>query len=69
LRALGIQRRLDVLAKRVVRVKEQQTIAFSVELRDLSPEESLLLQARGLGGKRRMGCGVFRGSREKTQMA
>jgi CRISPR-associated protein Cas6 len=65
LEALGISCPLTVMAKRVIRVKEQQIIGFSAELRDLSADQSLALQTRGLGGKRRMGCGLFRISRER----
>lgn len=28
-------------------------------VKDLKPEDSIKLQAQGIGGKRRMGCGVF----------
>ncbi|MDB9311784.1 type I-MYXAN CRISPR-associated protein Cas6/Cmx6 [Spirulina sp. CS-785/01] len=34
-------------------------VGFSVVVSDLSPEDSITLQIQGLGGKRRMGCGVF----------
>lgn len=67
LAAMGIQQVPRVLGKRVVRIKGQQIIAFSAEIDDLTADQSLALQAGGLGGKRRMGCGVFRSSRlERT---
>ena len=34
-------------------------IGFSVVVSDLKPEDSIKLQIQGLGGKRRLGCGVF----------
>ncbi|MEM6353664.1 MAG: type I-MYXAN CRISPR-associated protein Cas6/Cmx6 [Cyanobacteria bacterium P01_D01_bin.14] len=42
-----------------IKIKRYSVVGFSVVVRELSPEDSLLLQVRGLGGKRRMGCGVF----------
>jgi CRISPR-associated protein Cas6 len=34
-------------------------VGFSLVVSDLSPEDSIKLQIQGLGGKRRIGCGVF----------
>lgn len=34
-------------------------IGFSVLVFDLNPDDSIKLQIEGLGGKRRLGCGVF----------
>jgi CRISPR-associated endonuclease/helicase Cas3 len=34
-------------------------VGFSVIVSDLSEEDSIKLQIQGLGGKRRLGCGVF----------
>jgi len=34
-------------------------VGYAVRVSGLSDEDSLKLQERGLGGKRRMGCGVF----------
>ncbi|AFZ48715.1 CRISPR-associated protein, Cas6-related protein [Cyanobacterium stanieri PCC 7202] len=34
-------------------------VGFSVVVSDLSEEDSIKLQIHGLGGKRRLGCGVF----------
>jgi CRISPR-associated protein Cas6 len=45
--------------RRTLRVKEKQVIGFEVGVTDLTAEESLSLQEKGLGGRRRMGCGVF----------
>lgn len=64
LQALGIQGELKTLAKRTLSVKDQRLIAFSVEVNGLSDPDSITLQAKGLGGKRRMGCGVFRPSHQ-----
>ncbi|MFM8300877.1 MAG: type I-MYXAN CRISPR-associated protein Cas6/Cmx6 [Microcystis aeruginosa] len=34
-------------------------VGFALAIFDLSEEDSIKLQIHGLGGKRRMGCGVF----------
>lgn len=59
LRKLATTGRVEVLGKRTVAVKGQRIVAFSVAVRGLMPEDSIRLQAHGLGGKHRMGCGVF----------
>ena len=45
--------------RRTLRVKEKQVVGFEVFATKLTAEESLILQENGLGGRRRMGCGVF----------
>lgn len=45
--------------RRTFRVKDKQVVGFEVAVTGLTAEESLTLQERGLGGRRRMGCGVF----------
>jgi CRISPR-associated protein Cas6 len=45
--------------RRVLRIKDRRIVGFSVRIFDLTAEESIRLQAAGLGGRRRMGCGVF----------
>lgn len=47
------------LARRVIRIKERVNVGFGVEVSDLNPDDSLRLQQHGLGGKHRMGCGIF----------
>jgi len=45
--------------RRILRVKDRKIIGYAVRVTGLTAEESLLLQERGLGSRRRMGCGVF----------
>ena len=45
--------------RRVLRIKEQKIIGFSVHVTDLNADESVRLQEAGLGGRRKMGCGFF----------
>ena len=65
LRNLGIVGRLHLRGLRRLTVKGLTLIAYSVDCSGLSAEHSLLLQERGLGGKRRMGCGLFRPKRSR----
>ena len=46
-------------SRRIVRVKNKRIVGYAVLATELTTEESILLQERGLGGRRRMGCGVF----------
>ncbi len=45
--------------RRIVTVAGNKVVGFALELADLKPEASLLLQEKGLGGRRHMGCGLF----------
>lgn len=49
-------------ARKVVRIGGRQVVGFSVRVSELAPDASLRLQEEGIGGRRRMGCGVFRRS-------
>ena len=45
--------------RRIVRVKSQTHVGFPLIVTGLSADESLALQSQGLGGRRKMGCGLF----------
>jgi CRISPR-associated protein Cas6 len=45
--------------RRVVRVKGVRIVCYSLLVDGLNPDESLRLQEHGIGGRRRLGCGVF----------
>ena len=47
------------------RVKDKQVVGFEVVVAGLTPEDSVKLQEHGLGGRRKMGCGVFVPSKEQ----
>lgn len=49
--------------RRTLRVHGRTLQGFSVRVENLSDPGSLQLQAHGLGGKRAMGCGIFRPTR------
>ena len=46
-------------SRRVIRIKEKRIVGFAVSVSGLTAEESLFVQEKGLGSRRRMGCGVF----------
>lgn len=54
---------LELCGRQSLSVGAQRVIGHSVRVQGLSSEDSLKLQIHGLGGKRTMGCGVFRPSR------
>ena len=45
--------------RRAFRVSNHTIVGFGLTVDGLSDEDSLLLQQRGLGGRRHMGCGFF----------
>jgi len=44
---------------RRLRIEGRQLLGFEMAVRGLGAEASLLLQSRGFGGRRLLGCGVF----------
>jgi len=63
-----IRHQLDTLAirarptrgkRRVLRIRDKNVIGHSLLVSELTAEESIRLQETGLGGRRKMGCGVF----------
>jgi CRISPR-associated protein Cas6 len=45
--------------RKTFEIKDHLLIGFPLELHDLSDYHSVVVQERGLGGKRSMGCGLF----------
>jgi CRISPR-associated protein Cas6 len=45
--------------RRVLRVKNKRVIGYALQVAGLTADSSVRLQEFGLGGRRRMGCGVF----------
>lgn len=45
--------------RRVLHIKDERHVGFAMLVQDLSADESLRLQQHGLGGRRKMGCGLF----------
>jgi CRISPR-associated protein Cas6 len=47
-------------AKRTFAIKGRQIIGYEIRLHGLTAEESLSIQKHGIGGRRAMGCGLFK---------
>jgi CRISPR-associated protein Cas6 len=45
--------------RRTLRIKDKEVMGYEVLFENLTAEESLALQEHGLGGRRKMGCGIF----------
>jgi len=45
--------------RRTLRVKDKEIVGYAMIVESLTAEESILLQEKGIGGRRRMGCGLF----------
>jgi CRISPR-associated protein Cas6 len=50
---------LTIRKKHQDKIKSYTIVGFSVVVADLNQEDSIKLQVHGLGGKRRLGCGIF----------
>jgi CRISPR-associated protein Cas6 len=57
--ALGIKGEPVVGPRRVLKVGTHTVVGFALAVHELSDEASILLQERGIGGRRHMGCGIF----------
>jgi CRISPR-associated protein Cas6 len=57
--ALGIRAMPTRGPRRCFRIKDKTVIGFGMRVSGLSPDESIRLQEHGLGGRRKMGLGVF----------
>ena len=59
LKELGVSGNLICGKRHTLTSKQQHLNGFSLVIHDLKPEASLKLQYAGLGGSRRLGCGIF----------
>ncbi|MDA8254112.1 MAG: type I-MYXAN CRISPR-associated protein Cas6/Cmx6 [Betaproteobacteria bacterium] len=59
LEALGIQGKPQRGPRRAFRIKEKRVVGHTLLVANLTAEESIRLQEAGLGGRRKLGCGVF----------
>ena len=64
---LGVNGQAHIGARRTFRVRDKQVVGFEMGVTQLTAEESLTLQERGLGGRRKMGCGVFVPGGERSE--
>jgi CRISPR-associated protein Cas6 len=66
LRAQGVLQAPTLCGLQRLRVKDDVVLGFAVRVEGLNDEASLALQRVGVGGKRRLGCGLFRPSRPRS---
>jgi CRISPR-associated protein Cas6 len=45
--------------RRTTRIRDKEVVGFAVRISELTAEESVRVQERGIGGRRRFGCGLF----------
>lgn len=56
---LEVSATVEVGRRRVVTIAADKVVGFGTTLHGLSDEASLIVQRVGIGGRQRMGCGVF----------
>jgi len=59
LQKLGVDAMPTLLDRNTVKIKDTTVVGYGVSFSVLTPKDSLTLQSLGVGGRRRMGCGVF----------
>lgn len=59
LETMGVTAALQLGERRTFRIKDKQVVGFELLATELDAENSIKLQEVGIGGRRRMGCGVF----------
>jgi CRISPR-associated protein Cas6 len=47
------------ILRRTLNVQGREIVGFALRVDELEDEESIMLQTHGIGGRRRMGCGIF----------
>lgn len=50
---------LTIGKRRTLRIKDKEVVGFEVILEGLLASESITIQETGIGGRRKMGCGIF----------
>jgi CRISPR-associated protein Cas6 len=56
---LGIAGEPELGNRRAFKVGNHTIVGYTLSIHDLTEESSIVLQERGLGGRRHMGCGFF----------
>lgn len=62
----GVTGEIELRGRASFEVGGQRLIGYAVRVAQLSEEHSVALQVTGIGGKRTMGCGLFRPSRPRA---
>ncbi|HWB17649.1 MAG TPA: type I-MYXAN CRISPR-associated protein Cas6/Cmx6 [Vicinamibacterales bacterium] len=63
LQAMEVSAAIELCGRRTITIKGKRLIGYSVRLTGLDADASLRVQERGLGGRRVLGCGLFRPTR------
>ena len=45
--------------RRTIRISGKEVVGFALSFGELTAEESIILQEKGIGGRRHFGCGIF----------
>jgi len=53
--------------RRTLRIRDKEIVGFALRVEELTAEESILLQEKGIGGRRRLGCGIFVPARDTSE--
>ncbi len=56
---MGVQGRFAVGDRKTFAIHGRQIVGYAVSVFELTAGESIMVQERGLGGRRKMGCGFF----------
>ena len=56
---MGVHGKLSIGRRRTFTIHGKQVVGYEALISELAAEESISLQERGLGGRRKMGCGFF----------
>lgn len=56
---LQIRGKVDRGRRRIITIHDKKVVGHELLVSELTPDESIRLQEHGLGGRRKMGCGVF----------
>jgi CRISPR-associated protein Cas6 len=63
LQAMEVAAAIDLCGRRAITIKGKRLLGYSVRLTGLDADASIRVQERGLGGRRALGCGLFRPTR------
>jgi CRISPR-associated protein Cas6 len=56
------------LDRKTIKIKTYSVVGFGVYITDLNEQDSMKLQIYGLGGKHRMGCGIFNSFSQRERL-
>lgn len=66
LQAMEVAAAIELCGRRPITIKGKRLLGYSVRLTGLNADASFRVQERGLGGRRALGCGLFRPTRQRS---